>query len=96
MPVLDHEIHPSTQHGADFRYGCWNRPDKRKASYWAPQRRSFPDGSFDVISVRIPFTMSHDCRFDGKNGHAGEDPGCEGCRHYKQSDYVKSILENGQ
>lgn len=96
MPVLDHEIHPSTQQGADARYGCWSRKAKFKAHYWAPHRRYFPDGSFDVISVRIPFRNSHDCRFDGKNGTAGEDPKCEGCRHYKQSDYVKSILENGK
>ena len=43
MPVPDHEIHPSTQKGPDFRYGCWNRPDSFSKYYWAPERRTFPD-----------------------------------------------------
>lgn len=96
MPVLDHAIHPSTQHGPDARYGCWGRSPAFKKSFWAPQRRYFPDGSFDLVSVRIPFRNSHDCRFDGKNGRSGEDPKCEGCHLYKQSNYVKEILENGK
>lgn len=96
MPVLDHPIHPSTQHGADFRYGCWNRPSRFKPDYTAPQRRFYPDGSFDVISVCIPFRGSHDCHFDGKNGRVGDDPSCEGCRHYQVSSYVQDTLENGK
>lgn len=96
MPVLDHDIHPSTRIGPEHRYGCWNRPAQRAPSYTAPARRYYPDGHFDVVSVELSFTMSHDCRFDGKNGRAGDDPSCEGCGHYKQSNYVKSILENGK
>ncbi len=96
MPVLDHDIHPSTQVGKDHRYGCWNREDLFKESYTAPSRRYFPNGHFEAGSEVVPFRMSNDCRFDGKNGKAGDDPSCEGCRHYKQSDYVKSILENGK
>lgn len=26
MPVIDHDVHPSTMKGPDFRYGCWNLP----------------------------------------------------------------------
>lgn len=96
MPVLDHDIHPSTQVGKEHRYGCWNRADWFKPAYTAPDRRYLADGRFEVVSIYVPFSMSHDCRFDGKNGKAGDDPSCEGCRHYKQSDYVKTILEHGK
>lgn len=91
MPVLDHPVHPSTQIGEDHRYACFNRPDRFKGHYWAPQRRFYPDGSFEMTSVRIPILTSQDCRYDGKGGLTGEDPGCEGCRHYKVSDYVRSL-----
>ena len=40
--------------------------------------------------------MSTECRFDGKNGKTNDDPACEGCEHYKVSDYVKRITENGK
>lgn len=93
MPVIDHPIHPSTQFGADFRYGCWNRPDKFAPHYWAPQRRFFPDGSFDVVSVRVPFRMSHECRSDGINGLGREDGACAGCQHIRKA---TTILESGK
>ena len=44
-----------------------------------------------MIAVRIPIPTSQECRYDGKGGQTGEDPGCEGCRHYKVSYYVKSL-----
>ena len=96
MPVLDHEVHAAVIKTGDARYGCWNRPDKFKRSYWAVDRRFYPDGSFDLVSVRVPYTLSHECRYDGKGGLSGDDPSCEGCRHYKASDYVKHIMEQGK
>jgi len=96
MPVIEHAVHPRTQIKENHRYGCWNRPDRFKKSYWAPHRRIFPDGSFELVSVRVPFVMSHDCRYDGKNGKAGDDPYCEGCRHYKKSPYLAGVMENGK
>ena len=96
MPVLDHEVHPSVIKGPEHRYGCHNRPDKFARYYWAPERRFFPDGSFEIISVRVPHTLSNECRYDGKGGLSADDPGCEGCRHYKVSDYVKTISERGK
>ena len=96
MPVIEHEVHASVVLSEGAKYGCWNRPDRFAKSYWAPNRRFYPDGSFEVISVRIPHNLSHDCRYDGKNGTAGEDPRCEGCRHYKASDYVRSVAERGR
>ena len=83
MPVQDHKIHPSTQIGEDYRYGCWNRADKFSKSYWAPERRTFPDGSFEMTAVRIPFRMSHVCRHDGVAAMGVDDKACEGCKHYK-------------
>lgn len=91
MPVLDHPVHPLTKIGPDHRYACHNRPDRLKQSYIAPDRQYRADGKFDIRYVSIPFRLSHECRYDGKGGLTEEDPGCEGCRHYKGSDYVKSL-----
>lgn len=85
MPVIDHPVHPSTQISQDHRYGCWNRPLKFKPFYWAPERRTFPDGSFEMMPVRIPFRMSHTCHHDGIEAMGVDDPACEGCKHYKAS-----------
>ena len=74
-PVEDHPIHPSTQKGADFRYGCHNRRPF-SSGYYAPHRVYGFDGLFTVELKWIPFAMSRDCKFDMPN-----DPGCEGCRH---------------
>ena len=40
MPVHDHEIHPMTQFGEDFRYGCHSKhaPPVRSPGYWVKQR----------------------------------------------------------
>lgn len=96
MPVIEHDVHPSTKIGPEHRYGCWNRPDRFKGHYVAPDRRYFPDGRFDTVAVGVAFQMSHDCRFDGKNGKEGDDPHCAGCRHYLASNHVRDVLENGK
>jgi len=96
MPVIDHPIHPKTQIGADHRYGCWNRHDRFDKSYAVPARRYFPDGTFDMVSVKVSYRMSHDCRYDGNNGKEKDDPGCMGCRHYKKSQYLAHVAEKGR
>lgn len=81
MPVEDHPIHPSTQKGADFRYGCWNR-DEYAESYYAPNRRAGANGyqpTFWMERVRIPFRMSREC-MTAKIGLAVSDPNCDGCK----------------
>ena len=67
------EVHEKTKDTP--HYGCWNRAPYRK-SYWAPQRIYNPDGSFEVISVRIPDNMSKNCR-GFYLWHT--DPKCAGC-----------------
>lgn len=96
MPVINHPVHPSTRIGSDHRYPCWNRPDRFKGHYTAPNRRYFPDGRFVVESVGVKFDMSDDCRYDGNNGKAGGDPCCAGCRHYKKSGHLAFVQEHGK
>ena len=84
MPVEDHEIHPSTQKGEDFRYGCFNR-DAYADAYYAPQRFAGSDGYKPVFryeAVRIPFRMSRDC-VTARTGQAKSDPCCQGCKWIK-------------
>ena len=50
MPVLDHAIHPSTQIGEGYRYGCWNLPRTR---YGYHHRGRF-----------VRDVMSKECRYD--------------------------------
>lgn len=64
-----------------MKYGCWNRPDQFKPKYFAPARRYFPDGSFEMISEAVTFVNNHECHSDGTNGLGLADQGCIGCRH---------------
>ena len=77
MPVIEHAVHEKVRIGEGWVYGCHNRPSKFKPHYWAPERRVFPDGSFEVMSVRVPHSLSHNCRFDLSLA----DPACKGCDH---------------
>ena len=76
MAVLDHPVHEKVRIGNDHRYGCWNRVGHNDG-YYAPTRRYFPDGSFDMVTIFIPHHMSRDCRFD----MSLQDPSCQGCQH---------------
>lgn len=72
MPVDDHAVHPSTQKGPDFRYGCWNHAAYSEG-YWAhPWNRK--GGKW------VKHVMSRDCRYDLSH----QDYACEGCnRRFK-------------
>lgn len=81
MPVDDHEIHPSTQKGDDFRYGCHNRKEYMEA-YYAMQRVAGTDGfkpTWWLERVRIPHRMSRNC-MTAATGQAATDPNCRGCK----------------
>lgn len=76
MPVADHEVKDRNKIGADFRYGCNNRP-AFKPHYYAPERAYYAHGTFKPGQVKVAYTMSRSCQFDMSD----TDPGCRGCKH---------------
>lgn len=86
MPVEQHAVHERVRIGSDWRYACWNRPDKFADGYYAPDRIYNEDGTWRDVKTFIPHTMSHDCRSDDSSGF------CAGCRHHLASGYVKQII----
>ena len=79
MAVIDHPVHEKVKISEDSRYGCHNRKDFMEA-YYAPNRAAGTDGykpTWWLERVRVPFTMSRECRFD----MSLRDPRCEGCKH---------------
>lgn len=76
MPVDDHPIHPSTQKGKDFRYGCWNRKPFAK-NYRVPVRETWNSLMFHYGTAVVPYVMSTQCKYDMALG----DPYCDGCKH---------------
>ncbi len=78
-------VHEKTK-GTDTYAACQQKT--RRASYWAPERRYFPDGSFDVVSVRVPDTMSRKCR----NLYLWDsDPKCAGCDQPRDVEYAERM-----
>jgi hypothetical protein len=76
-PVDDHPIHPSTQKGDGYRYGCHNHPSRKGNGYFAPNRRYLPDGRFVLELVWIATEWIDYDRCPA----ASEHPFCNGCRH---------------
>jgi ribosomal protein S27E len=72
MAGLDHPVSPLTVAKPAYE-ACQNK--QRKPSYWATDRRYFPDGSYEFVSVRIPDNSSKTCRYDMSQ----IDSRCEGC-----------------
>lgn len=70
------------------KYGCHSRKPYAK-HYWAPQRIFHSDGSFEVISVRVPHTNSRDCR---SFALWDVDPMCIGCTTTRDTDYRDRML----
>ena len=65
MPVIDYPVHPHGIRDGNYRYGCWNRPDR------------FLDTVTSDKGDTFPFRMSHECRYDLSN----TDNGCTDCKH---------------
>jgi hypothetical protein len=79
MPVEEHEVHSKVKEKAGTKYGCFNRQGYMEA-YYAPNRMAGSDGykpMFRLEAVRIPHTMSRECRYD----MSLKDVKCEGCKH---------------
>ena len=73
MAGLDFEVHALTI-GKPTYTTCQIK--QRKPFYWATERRYFPDGSYEFISVRIPDHSSKQCRYDMSE----TDSRCAGCK----------------
>lgn len=87
-PVEDHPIHPSTRHGAEFRYTkCQNK--KPKDGYYVLTRHYFEDGRYELRNEFIPDTMSKACR----NLSYDSDPACQGCPQPKDLEYINKMKE---
>lgn len=84
MPVIDHPIHPSTQHGADYRYGCHNKP--------RPVAGALVTGSPAYGSQQWPFANSTECKHD----LSVSDPNCTGCAHRDGGEDYDQMRERGQ
>ena len=78
------KVHPLTI-GGD-KYGCHSRKPFAR-HYWAPQRVFNPDGSFEIISVRVPFVMSRDCR----SFYLWDTAKCAGCNVPKDEAYAERM-----
>lgn len=88
MPVLDHAVHPSTKHGADFKYGC-NTHKAVQTEYCTIVREYKDSGEYGLRLIRVPNTMSKACRYmDYKT-----DLGCRGCPRPKDHTYINQMKE---
>jgi len=80
MPVSDHPIHPSTQKGEDFRYGCWGS-NRQFMGYAAPDRSlNLLTGKYELVAVWIDYKLSKPCMYD----LSYKDPNCRGCPHVQK------------
>ena len=80
MPVLTHEIHPSTVMPANYRHGCFNREVKdgyAAQNGYAEIRVIDDDTAYAQVKLCwVPHRLSTECRFD----HSLTDPACAGCK----------------
>lgn len=95
MPVEDHEVHEKVRITEDKPYGCHNR-DQFADAYYAPNRFFGSDGYKPMIkleAVRIPFTMSRECRYD----MSLKDQRCDGCKHRGSGEqYAAKVRSSGK
>ena len=90
MPVEEHSIHPSTQNGDDFRYGCHSsRSNGRAPGDWVVTRDygSSLNGSYKPRNEWVTDTSSTGCRNIDHESHAG----CRGCDRQKDMEYIKKM-----
>ena len=78
MPGLDHDVHEKTRIGADWRYGCWNKPRPVEGQ----TVRSL------YSAAQWPYVFSTDCRFD----MSLKDPACEGCFHQGMGEQYDIVI----
>lgn len=87
MPVEEHEVHPATQHGDEFRYGC-NNAKPRPRGYFVLTRTYYGD-AYDLNNEWVENTMSKHCRNVDYDSH----PGCRDCPQPKDLEYINKMKE---
>lgn len=85
MPVEDHSIHPSTQHGSEFRYGC-NSAIPRPAGYQVLTRK-YNGQRYELTSEFVKDNASPDCRYMDYE----MDAGCTDCPRTKDMEYINKM-----
>lgn len=87
MPVLEHEIHPMTQFGDDFRYGCHSKhsPKIRSPGYWVKQREYSDNGTFCMVDHFVLHNASVLCRYDKRP----QDLNCRDCTNESDRKYLE-------
>ena len=91
MPVLEHDVHEKVRIDTAHRYGCHSRIGY-SGGYYAPDRRYYGTGGFDVVSALVENRMSKECRYD----MSLSDTSCEGCPHRGSGEaYDKRIRSQG-
>ena len=83
MPVVDHAVHPLTQHPKVIS-GCYSRKGM-KPGYWCYVRQYLVDGRYELVDTWIPHTMSTKCR------QINNLPECEGCTAEKDVAYIERM-----
>ena len=93
MPVENHAVHSKVREKEGTKYGCYNRKPYME-SYYAPNRKMGSSGYEPIFffeRVRIPHTMSRECRYD----MSLQDVKCDGCQHRGSGEaYDKNIRAN--
>ena len=94
MPVEDHAVHSKVKEKAGTKYGCFNRKPYMEA-YYAPNRKMGSSGYEPIFffeRVRVPHTMSRECRYD----MSLKDVKCDGCKHIGSGErYAEKVQANG-
>lgn len=94
MPVIEHKVTRGAV-GAEFRYGCLNRPDP-KHGYFIMERAYTGrngDGGYALVQSFVPSTGTKECRHD----KSLTDPACAGCaRRGTGEAYDRFVRENGR
>lgn len=84
--------HEANKIDDSFRNGCHTTRNKGKrfqegGGYYAPQRKFYPDGRFEVLPVWIEYRMSGACR----NFYLWETSACKGCMEPKDFEYAEAM-----
>lgn len=84
------KAHEKNKRDSGFRYGCHSCKTSalRPNGYWAPQRRFYPDGRFEIVPEFVEHRMTTSCR----NFYLwGKDDGCTDCTQPRDIEYAERM-----